>query len=241
MAIRLGINIDHIATLRNARGENDPSLPELLFEVQEGGADLITMHLREDRRHIQDNDLAEVMRHSKLPINLEMALTEEMTQIACGYAPASVSIVPEKREELTTEGGLNVQKIGHLLEKSMQAFQEKDIQVFLFIEPQEKDILLAGKMGVTGIEIHTGVYARNFLNPIRFKREMEKIKKAAQLCRENDLELHAGHGLNYHNVRPLLEIEDLLEVNIGHAVIAYALKTGIRRAVSQMKDILSIP
>ena len=238
MAIRLGINIDHIATLRNTRGENDPSLLEILFEVQEGRADLITMHLREDRRHILDQDLVEIQKHRRLPLNLEMALTQEMIQIACEYSPSSVCIVPEKREELTTEGGLNVEKISGLLEKSMEIFQKKNIDVFLFIEPQEKDILLAKKIGVRGVEVHTGTYARNFFNYTLFEKELSRIKKAARLCIEQDIKFHAGHGLNYHNIHPLLEIPNLLEVNIGHAIIAYALKTGIRNAVSRMKEIV---
>ena len=241
MAIRLGVNIDHIATLRNTRGENDPSLVEILFEVQEGGADLITMHLREDRRHVLDHDLVEVQKHSKLPLNLEMALTKEMVEIACERCPSSICIVPEKREELTTEGGLNVEKISGLLEKSMDTFRKKNIEVFLFIEPKKKDILLAREIGVTGVEIHTGTYARSFFHHTLFKKEINRIKKAARQCLEQGVEFHAGHGLNYYNIPPLLKIENLLEVNIGHAIIAHALKTGIRKAVSKMKNILCIP
>ena len=234
--IKLGVNIDHVATLRNARGEQDPSLLEIALEAQEGGAASFTMHLREDRRHIVDNDLFEIKKHAKIPINMEMALTDEMTEIALKLKPKSVCIVPENREELTTEGGLNTKDLFDRLSNGLSVFKEADIEVFLFTEPSEEAVEHAAKLGVTGIEVHTGNFARSFFHREALESELKKINYAGKLCREKHLEFHAGHGLNYHNIYSLLGIENLSEVNIGHAIISRALKTGMRQAVLEMKD-----
>ena len=237
--INLGINIDHIATIRNARGENDPSLLAMLFEIEEGGAHTITAHLREDRRHIQDEDIVEIKKHTKLPINLEMALTDEMIEIAIKLQPSSVCIVPEKRKEITTEGGLDVKAIVAELTEAQKKFKENNIEFYLFLEPTEDAMYYAKKIGATGVEIHTGGYARTFQNKIYLKKQTLTIKKIAKLCHQENLVFHAGHGLNYHNIQPLLAIENLTEVNIGHAIIAYSLKVGLRNAVQKMVEILN--
>ena len=237
--IKLGVNIDHIATLRNARGEQDPSLLEIAIEAQEGGAASFTMHLREDRRHIVDQDLFEIKKHSKIPINMEMAFTEEMTAIALELKPKSVCIVPEKREELTTEGGLNTAELFDRMSTGLSVFKKADIEVFLFTEPTKQAVEDAAKLGVSGIEVHTGGLARKFFHKEALDGELKKIAFAGKLCREKHLEFHAGHGLNYHNIYTLLGIENLNEVNIGHAIIARSLKVGMRQAVRDMRNILS--
>ncbi|MCS6985193.1 MAG: pyridoxine 5'-phosphate synthase [Leptospiraceae bacterium] len=236
--IRLGLNMDHVATLRNARGENDPSLLELVFEAQDGGADLITMHLREDRRHIQDEDLFEVRKHAKLPINLEMAMTDEMLAIALDLKPHSVCLVPERRQELTTEKGLNIGEHFSRLQQFTEKLQGAGIAVFPFVEANTADLKLASIAHCQGVEIHTGHYARIWKNPYLRKQELAKIQRCAQECAELGLELHLGHGLNYFNIYDLLSLPGLEEVNIGHAIIARALKTGLQNAVSEMKAIL---
>lgn len=239
MAIDLGVNIDHVATLRNARGERDPSLVELALLAQEGGADSFTMHLREDRRHIKDEDLNDVARHSKLPINFEMALTDEMVAIALQIKPRSVCIVPEKREEVTTEGGLNVELAKEKLLPAIKELQKQRIEVCLFIEPDEETIRLSHQLGADGVEIHTGSYAHAFKNRVDCASELERIFQAAKACADLRLRLHAGHGLNYVNIQNLLKITNLKEVNIGHALISYALNVGMVRAVRKMKRILT--
>ncbi|MES0488584.1 MAG: pyridoxine 5'-phosphate synthase [Leptospirales bacterium] len=236
--IKLGVNIDHIATLRNARGEKDPSLIDMALEAQEGGAASLTMHLREDRRHIVDDDLFDINKHLKIPINMEMALTQEMIDIALKLKPKSVCIVPEKREELTTEGGLNTTELYDLLSESLPVFKEVDIEVFLFTEATQTAVEHAAKLGVRGIEAHTGNFARSFFHNKAHEDELKKIHYAGKLCKEKHLEFHAGHGLNYHNIYSLLHIENLSEVNIGHAIISKALKVGMRQAVHEMKNIL---
>ena len=238
--IRLGINIDHAATLRNARSENDPVLTEVAIEAQYGGADLITMHLREDRRHIVDDDLIEIKKNIKIPINLEMALTDEMIDIALNFSPNSVCLVPEKREEITTEGGLDLDKHFKKLESTVPLFKEKGIEFFLFVEPSEQAIEVANTLKVTGVEVHTGTYARSFFNTHSKEIELQKIKQCANLCKKHGLEFHAGHGLNYNNIFNLLDIPNITEVNIGHSILARSVITGIRSAVSDMKKILEI-
>ncbi|MDH5719474.1 MAG: pyridoxine 5'-phosphate synthase [Spirochaetia bacterium] len=236
--IRLGVNIDHVATLRNARGENDPSLLELAFCAQDGGADSITMHLREDRRHIRDNDIFLINEHLKIPINFEMALTDEMVNIALKLKPKSVCIVPEKREELTTEGGLNLKSSYNNLAQFAPTLLQNDIEVFLFIDTDNESLKKAKELNVTGVEVHTGEFARFVKHARRKDAELTKIKKAADFCLKNNLRFHAGHGLNYYNIADILSIANLAEVNIGHAIIARALKIGLKQAVKEMKEII---
>ena len=237
--IRLGVNIDHIATVRNARGENDPSILEILFEVQEGGADMVTMHLREDRRHIKDEDVYEVKKHSKLPINLEMALTQEMVEIACRLMPSTICIVPEKREELTTEGGLDLKKLEGQMPLFLKELKKRKIEPYVFIEPDEETISMAEELKITGVELHTGKLMRLFKNKTLFREELKKFEIASNICAKKKISLHAGHGLNYHNIFSILHIHNLEEVNIGHAIVCTALKSGIRQAVYSMKNILN--
>jgi len=236
--ISLGINIDHIATLRNARGENDPSLLEMLFEIQDGGAKSITMHLREDRRHIKDEDVFIVKNHGKLPINFEMALTREMVDIALELKPKSVCIVPEKRQELTTEGGLNINGFNKDTSIIFRELQQNNINIFLFVEPSIEVLSKIIDLGIDGVEVHTGLYTNNFQEGTSYKKDLEKIIDAAGFCSKNKIIFHAGHGLNYQNIKYLLNIENLAEVNIGHSVISRSLKVGLRNAVSEMNMLL---
>ena len=236
--IRLGVNIDHVATLRNARGEGDPSLIELAIEAQDGGADGLTVHLREDRRHIVDEDLPELKKHLKLPINLEIAVIDEMFNIAKSLNPKSVCLVPEKREEVTTEGGLDLKSVESELTSKVKELKDADIEVFAFVEPEADIVELSAKLNLTGVELHTGAYSRTVKNAARRREEMSRIRKAGALCSDLALELHAGHGLNYQNIKPFIEIQNLTEVNIGHAIIARALKVGMASAVSSMRALL---
>lgn len=239
MHIKLGINIDHAATLRNARGENDPSILEFALEVQKHGADSITMHLREDRRHIRDNDVFLVRDQLKIPLNFEMAANREMLEIALELNPKSVCLVPEKREEITTEGGLDIKNNKNSIQSITSSLIASQIEVFFFIEPEQEVIQLARDCGATGVEVHTGKYARSFLNQKEKELQRERIFKAADFCQKINMEFHAGHGLNYHNIPELATIKNLVEVNIGHAIISRALFTGIGKAVLDMKKLLS--
>ncbi len=236
--IRLGVNIDHIATLRNARGENDPSLLEMGFEVIDGGADSLTMHLREDRRHIRDEDVHEIMKHSKVPLNLEMAVTDEMIRFALSLRPKSVCLVPERREEITTEGGLDVSSMSSKIKDAVRLFRAEDIEVFLFVEPDPETLKISADTQANGVELHTGSYARNFQHEAARQRELHRLENAARDAKSLGIELHAGHGLNYANTVSMKHIEGLTEVNTGHAIISRALKTGLSHAVSDMKELL---
>ncbi|RME92583.1 MAG: pyridoxine 5'-phosphate synthase [Candidatus Hydrogenedentota bacterium] len=236
--IRLGVNIDHIATLRNARGENDPILEEMLFEVIEGGADQITLHLREDRRHIRDLDAEYVITNSPIPVNLEMALTQEMTDFASKHPPTSVCLVPEKREELTTEGGLDLTKLSEKQRQMIEALLQHDIEIYPFVEASINQIEAAKRLGVHGVEIHTGPYAHAFTNAKQREIEIRKIEEVEHFCKENKLGFHAGHGLNRFNLPLLVKRVNVEEVNIGHSIIARALKIGLRRAVYEIKCLL---
>lgn len=232
--INLGINIDHVATLRNARGENDPSLIELALVAEQAGADLITVHLREDRRHIRDADVFELKRNLKIPLNFEMALSTEILNIALELKPATACIVPERREEVTTEGGLDVAKAEGPVRKFVETLHAVGIDVYLFIEPDENTIKLAAKSGARGVEFHTGAYARAFTQMRQRANEIKRMTHAAAIARELRLEVHAGHGLNYHNVGPICAIAEISELNIGHAVIARSLASGLSGAVRDM-------
>ena len=236
--ISLGINIDHVATLRNARGENDPSLLEMMFEVIEGGAQSITIHLREDRRHIRDSDLKDILLHSKVPVNLEMAFTDEMIDIAIQHRPHSICIVPEKREEITTEGGLNIFSLKKEFPEKIKILKEQDIRVFLFVEPDLKVVETSANLNIDGLEIHTGAFAKAFHHGDESSMQFSRIEQSARLCQSLNLEFHAGHGLNRYNIMKFTSIENLTEVNIGHSIIARALKCGLKNAVLEIKEIL---
>lgn len=234
---KLGVNIDHIATVRNARGINYPKPLMAALYAEEGGADNITCHLREDRRHIRDEDVIELKRSITTPLNLEMAVTDEMIKFALEIQPAVVTFVPEKREELTTEGGLNVIANAEKIKVAIQKFQEKGIATSLFVDPDLKNIEKALEIGAQGIEIHTGTYANQ---PKELQsRELDKIFSAAVFANQQGLDVHAGHGLHYQNVSPLLQIPDIFSFQIGHAIVSRALFVGIKQAVHEMKTIIA--
>lgn len=233
---KLGVNIDHVATLRQARGGSVPSPLKALYEIQKGGADGVTVHLREDRRHIQDYDLKDIRKHAKIPLNMEMALTGEMVRIALKIRPDKVCLVPEKRAELTTEGGLDAFSKKKDLRKWIPLLRKNKIQVSLFIEPSEKQIRTAQETGAHAIEIHTGAYANR--TGAKKQEELTRIRKASQLASSLGLMVHAGHGLDYQNTAAVAAISEIEEFNIGHSIISYSVFAGLKRAVSEMKTIL---
>ena len=235
-ALELGINIDHVATLRNARGTIYPDPLKAARLAEEAGADLITLHLREDRRHIKDADLLALRPLIKTRMNLECAVTLEMLNIACQVKPDDVCLVPEKREEVTTEGGLDV--IGHFaaVKAATTQLQNAGIRVSLFIDPEEKQIQAAKDVGATVVELHTGRYAD--LDGDAQVQELERIRKAAQFGLNIGLRVNAGHGLHEGNVLPIAAIAELSELNIGHAIVAEALFKGWQKAIVDMKALM---
>jgi len=235
-ALELGINIDHVATLRNARGTIYPDPLKAARLAEEAGADLITLHLREDRRHIKDADLLALRPLIKTRMNLECAVTPEMLNIACQVKPHDVCLVPEKREEVTTEGGLDV--IGHFaaVKAATTRLQNAGIRVSLFIDPEEKQIQAAKDVGATVVELHTGRYAD--LDGDAQVQELERIRKAAQFGVNIGLRVNAGHGLHEGNVLPIAAIAELSELNIGHAIVAEALFKGWQKAIVDMKALM---
>ncbi|MBU3575187.1 pyridoxine 5'-phosphate synthase [Polynucleobacter sp. UK-Mo-2m-Kol15] len=234
--LELGINIDHVATLRNARGTIYPDPIKAARLAEEAGADLITLHLREDRRHIKDADLITLRPLIQTRMNLECAVTPEMINIACRVQPHDVCLVPEKREEVTTEGGLDV--IGHseAVKAATAQLKAAGIRVSLFIDPEEMQIQAAKDMGATVVELHTGRYAD--LAGSQQNQELERIRKAAQFGKSIGLRVNAGHGLNEGNVIPVAAIAELSELNIGHAIVAEALFKGWQNAISDMKALM---
>ena len=235
--ILLGVNIDHIATLRQARGTPFPEPVQAALIAEQAGADGITAHLREDRRHIQDRDIGalKAMLHSRL--NLEMAVTDEMVKIASEIQPEACCLVPEKREELTTEGGLDVVANFTKVADACQALGECGIQVSLFIDGQNEQIDAALKAGAPVIELHTGHYANAKTVEDRV-RDLERLRKAAVYANQRGLQVNAGHGLHYHNVEDICMIPELVELNIGHAIIARAVISGLDVAVREMKKLM---
>ena len=235
-ALELGINIDHVATLRNARGTIYPDPIKAARLAEEAGADLITLHLREDRRHIKDADLLTLRPLIKTRMNLECAVTPEMINIACKVKPHDVCLVPEKREEVTTEGGLDV--IGHfeVVKAATKQLQDAGIRVSLFIDPEEKQIQAAKDVGATVVELHTGRYAD--LSGANQATELERIRKAAIFGKSIGLRVNAGHGLHEGNVKPIAAIAELSELNIGHAIVAEALFKGWQKAINDMKALM---
>lgn len=233
---RLGVNIDHVATLRQQRREGFPSPAKAAAECQRSGADGITMHLREDRRHIQDSDLPAVRKAVRIPINLEMALNPGIVKFALAFVPEHACIVPEKRKELTTEGGLDAVSARKTLKKVIPQMRAKKIQVSLFIDPDEEQVRCAAELGADAIEIHTGTYAQ--AKGVRRKKELERIRKAAKLAAGLGLDVHAGHGIDYENVLPLLKIPEIKEYNIGFSIVTEAVFTGLHQAVRRMKSLL---
>jgi pyridoxine 5-phosphate synthase len=235
--IKLGINIDHVATLRQARGTKYPSVVEAALRAEQAGADSITLHLREDRRHMQDEDIFAIRPLLQTKMNLELAATDEMIAIASRVKPQDVCIVPERREERTTEGGLNLKESYDHLYRATQNLTEQGSRVSLFIAPDLKDIDLAKKMGAPVIEIHTGSYADAEDEETR-QKEFKRVKAAAEHALSLGLIVNAGHGLHYHNVNLIAAIPGIEELNIGHAIVAHALFVGWDNAIREMKLLL---
>lgn len=237
MMAKLGLNVDHIATVRQARGgiEPDPVTAAALGEL--AGAEGITIHLREDRRHIQDRDLEILRRTVKTKLNLEMAATQEMVRIALKVKPEQVTLVPEKRQELTTEGGLDVIVNLKLITDTVKRLRDGGIVVSLFVDPNQEQVKAANKTGADSIEIHTGAYAEAVGWPAQ-ERELEAIDTAIKLARKVGLGVYAGHGLNYVNIKALAAIGGIEEFNIGHSIIARATLVGLDRAVRDMVELI---
>ena len=234
--LRLGVNIDHVATIRNARGGDHPDPVRAAEIVAACGGDGITAHLREDRRHIRDEDLRRIQEATDLPLNLEMAATEEMLAIALEHRPHAACIVPEKREEVTTEGGLDAAGLHNRLQPVVSRLTDAGIRVSLFIGPDERQVEAALRLGAPVVEFHTGDYAHAEGDQVPV--ELKKIADMAALAAKNGIEPHAGHGLTYDNVQPIAAIPQLAELNIGHYLIGEAIFTGLESAVVRMRELM---
>ncbi|AWN16970.1 pyridoxine 5'-phosphate synthase [Salinisphaera sp. LB1] len=232
--LRLGVNVDHVATLRQARGTRYPSVADAARQAMAAGADSITIHLREDRRHIQDADVASLCAAGDVPVNLEMALTDEMVEIALRHKPRDCCLVPESREELTTEGGLDVAGQVERVRQGLDALNGAGINAALFIDPEIEQIDAAARAGARFIEIHTGAYADAPDEGV-IGREHERIVKAAEWAGRHGIEVHAGHGLHVDNVGRIAGIAQIVELNIGHALVARAVFVGLAEAVREMR------
>ena len=235
---KLGVNIDHVATIRQARRgvEPDPVHAAVLAEL--AGADGITIHLREDRRHIQDRDLRILRETVKVPLNLEMAASDEIIAIALDIRPEMATLVPERREELTTEGGLDVKGNRARVKDAIKRLKEGGIFVSLFVDPDLEQVKESSKAGADAVEIHTGAYADSRTYDAT-QREYEKIADSCKLAHKLGMVVNAGHGLNYHNVRQIARIKEVYELNIGHSIISRAVLVGLERAVREMKDLVA--
>jgi pyridoxine 5-phosphate synthase len=234
--IALGVNIDHVATLRQARRIDYPDPVHAALLAEQSGADSITLHLREDRRHIQDRDVTLLRRLLQTRMNLEMAVTPEMIRIASEVRPQDCCLVPESREEVTTEGGLDVRAQQARIDEACRALAAAGVRVSLFIDPDTAQIEAARRVGAPVIELHTGTYAN--ASGAERAHELERVRSAAALGASLGLVVNAGHGLNYHNVEPIAAIREIVELNIGHAIIARAVFDGLPRAVREMKDLM---
>tara|TARA_B100000029_G_scaffold77848_1_gene69438 strand:- start:263 stop:988 length:726 start_codon:yes stop_codon:yes gene_type:complete len=235
---RLGVNIDHVATIRNARGENYPSPLRAAELVEKYGANSVTIHLREDRRHIKEQDLIEIKKKIKIPLNLEIAPTREMVKISLKYKPNYVCIVPEKRREVTTEGGLNLKKKSTLVKKIIKKLKRKNIRTSLFIEPDIFDIKIAKKINADCVEIHTGKICNLHNKKKNIKKELKRIKKSVDLANKIGLEVHAGHGITFSSAKVLSKIKGIKEFNIGHFIIGESIFIGIKDSIRKFKSIL---
>lgn len=231
--MRFSLNVDHIATLRNARGGNEPDPVAIALIAEQAGVDGIVVHLREDRRHINERDLRLLRELITTKLDLEMAAVDDIIKIACDVSPELVTLVPEKRQELTTEGGLNVIDNISRLKDVVQELHAADIEVSLFIEPSIEQIETSAEIKADFIEIHTGVFANSISEEEQFD-ELERIRQAAKLAKKLGLGVNAGHGLNYQNIKVFRELENIDEISIGHSIIARAAFTGITEAVREM-------
>jgi pyridoxine 5-phosphate synthase len=234
--IRLGVNVDHVATLREARKTTEPDPVTAAMLAEQGGADQITFHLREDRRHIQNRDARLMSEMVQTLVNLEMAATPEMQEIALALHPDSVTLVPERREEVTTEGGLDLHRAGDKFSRVVKALKDGGIKVAAFIGPDFSQIKAAAKAGFNAIEIHTGEYANATTADV--ENALRAIRDAVSAAEKYGLHVHAGHGLTYHNVHQIVQIPGIEELNIGHSIISRAVFTGIEQAVREMVALL---
>jgi pyridoxine 5-phosphate synthase len=234
--MRLGVNIDHVATVREARKTTEPDPVTAALLAEQGGADMITLHLREDRRHIQNRDARIVVEMAQTMVNLEMAATPEMQEIALALHPDAVTLVPERREEVTTEGGLDLQRLGDGIASVVRALKEGDIKVSAFVNADFSQIKEAARLGFDAVEIHTGAYAN--AGRAEVEGALRAIKDSATAAKKYGLSVHAGHGLTYHNVHPIVRIPEIEELNIGHSIISRAVFVGIERAVREMVELM---
>ena len=237
--IRLGVNIDHVATVRNARGETYPSPLKAALLSEKFGAESITIHLREDRRHINEKDLIQIKRKLTIPLNLEIACTKEMLRISLKQKPSFVCIVPEKRQEVTTEGGLNLRYKKKLLKHLIDTLKNNGTRISLFIEPSLKDIKIAKLLGTDCIEIHTGKFSNCVNKNISYKNELNRIKKAVKFANSIGLEVHAGHGLTYKSAQILSRVKGIVEFNIGHFIVGESIFYGLKHSINKFKRIIS--
>ncbi len=238
MSFILGFNVDHIATLRNARGEGFPDIIQLANIAKTAGADQITAHLREDRRHIKDKDLEDLKSKVGLPLNMEMAVTDEMLDIAIKIKPYSVCLVPEKRQELTTEGGLNVLDNYNKIKNLIKSCKKHNIKVSAFIDPFEDALSACVDLQVDSIEINTGRYV-NLVNPEEIEQELSRIFNITTKANQKNIKVHAGHGLNLANIKPIAAIKNIVEFNIGHFIISKALYVGLAQSIKDIKTAIS--
>ena len=237
--IRLGVNIDHVATLRNARGEIHPNPVKAANLVKKFGADSITIHLREDRRHINDLDAKQICSIKNLPVNLEISTNPQIVKIALRIKPNFICIVPENRKEVTTEGGLNLDKNKHRIKKIISQFKKKKIRTSLFINPSLNDIKISKKLGVECVEIHTGKLSNLIKSKKSYLNEFDKIKKCSILADSLSIEVHAGHGLDYKTAKLLSKIRQIKEFNIGHYLIGESVFYGLNTVVKNFKKIIN--
>jgi len=238
--LRLGVNIDHVATIRNARGGRHPDPLRAAHLAVEAGADGITAHLREDRRHISDHDIARLKRELTRPLNFEMAATDEMLAIALRHVPHACCLVPEKREEKTTEGGLDVVRGENQLRHYVEGLKSAGIRVSLFIEPDAKAIEAAARLGAQVVELHTGAYCERALedDAAGLARELERLRRAAHMAAAAGLEVHAGHGLTFNTVGDVARIAPIVELNIGHFLVGEAIFSGLAPAIWRMRQLM---
>ena len=236
--IRLGVNIDHVATVRNARGENYPSPLRAALFAQKSGADSVTIHLREDRRHINDSDLKEIKSKLKIPFNLEIAATNEMLKIALKRKPPFICIVPEKRQEITTEGGLNLNFKKNFLKKIINKLKKNKSRISLFVEPNLNDIKESKNLNADCVEIHTGKFCNLVNKNKNYKNELKRIKSAVSFGNKLGLEVHAGHGLTYKSAKILAKISGIKEFNIGHFLIGESIFVGLNKTIKNFRKIV---
>jgi len=234
---RLGVNIDHVATVRNARGSSHPDPVSIAKHVMECGAHSITIHLREDRRHIKDSDVIEICKNKKITTNLEISLNENVLKIALKNKPSFICIVPEKRKEVTTEGGLNLSKNLNKIQKIIKKFKKMKIRTSLFIDPNLKDIKIAKELDVDCIELHTGKISNLIKSKRNYINEYKKIKKCCEVAKKIGLEVHAGHGLDYKSTAILSKLKEIEEFNIGHFIIGESIIHGLKNTIKRFKKI----